>query len=62
MLTKAERKLLDEIEIDKAIAEAEADYAANGILLDGDEVLEQLRKKHLGSERVLKADHRPARK
>ena len=60
MLTKAERKLLDEIEIDKAIAEA--DYAANGILLDGDEVLEQLRKKHLGSERVLKADSRPARK
>ena len=60
MITKAERKLLDEIEIDKAIAEA--DYAASGILLDGDEVLEQLRKKHLGSERVLKADHRPARK
>lgn len=34
--------------IDDAIAEAEAEYRAQGILLDADETLAGLRRKHFG--------------
>ncbi len=40
--------LIADIEIDKAIAKAEADYAENGELLDARQTLSDLRGKYFG--------------
>ena len=41
-------ELLDTAAADAAIAEAEAELAGDGVLLDAEETLLALRKKHLG--------------
>lgn len=40
--------MLNERELDAAIAEAEAEYAADGKLLDAREALSTLRRRHFG--------------
>ena len=40
--------LINGIEMDNAIAEAEAEYVAGAELLDAREALESLRRKHFG--------------
>ncbi len=40
--------MLDENELDREIAQAEADYRLNGKLLDAREALGTLRRKHFG--------------
>jgi len=40
--------MLDENEIDREIAQAEAEYCSDGKLYDGREALGTLRKKHFG--------------
>ena len=41
-------KLIETVQIDNAVAEAEAEYKTNGILLDAKETLASLRRKHIG--------------
>ncbi len=41
-------QIAENYRIDNAIAEAEAEYNTNSVLLDAQETLKKLRKKHLG--------------
>lgn len=40
--------IISEKNLDREIAEAEAEYRSDGTLLDGREVLQKLRRKHFG--------------
>ena len=48
MSIEAYDDMIKTMEADKAIAEAEAEYAANGQLLDARTALSSLRRKHFG--------------
>ncbi|SCZ80209.1 type II toxin-antitoxin system Phd/YefM family antitoxin [Acidaminobacter hydrogenoformans] len=48
MSIEAYEAMIDEQEIDKAIAEAEAEYKIDGKLYDARETLKTLRRKHFG--------------
>ena len=41
-------KMLEERKIDDAIAQSEAEYEVNGVLLDAKEALKELRRKNFG--------------
>lgn len=41
-------KMLEEREIDDAIAQSEAEYEVNGVLLDAKDALKELRRKNFG--------------
>ena len=48
MSTETYEQIAENHRIDNAIAEAEAEYQAQGILLDAAEALAGLRRKHFG--------------
>jgi len=48
MSIEAYEELMETLAIDRAIAEAEAEYEADGELMDAREVLSSLRRKHFG--------------
>ena len=48
MSIEAYDEMVKTLEVDRAIAEAEAEYAADGRLLDAREALSSLRRKHFG--------------
>ena len=48
MSIEAYEELMESIKIDRAISEAEEEYAKTGELLDAREALSSLRRKHLG--------------
>ncbi len=48
MSVEAYEAMLDENELDREIAKAEAEYRLDGKLLDARETLSSLRKKHFG--------------
>ena len=48
MSIEAYEELIEIAHVDAAISAAEAEYAADGILLDAHEALSSLRRKHFG--------------
>ncbi len=48
MSIEAYEEMIDAIQTDAAISEAEKEYNADGVLLDAKEALSSLRRKHFG--------------
>lgn len=48
MSIEAYEEMIETARMDKAISEAEKEYAADGVLLDARETLSSLRRKHFG--------------
>lgn len=49
MSIEAYERLMENVEIDRTISEAESEYAKSGVLMDAGEALKTLRRKHFGS-------------
>ncbi len=48
MSIEAYEEMIETVQTDRAISEAEKEYVADGVLLDAQETLSSLRRKHFG--------------